>query len=164
MAESIQKSGYGKWLGLGAFLTLAFAIAWAGSAVTLPKIPTWYAALQKPWFNPPSWIFGPAWTLLYMLMSVAAWRVWMRGPSSGRSAALFWYFGQLVLNAMWSPVFFGLQNPRLALAVIVALLGSIVVTAMRFLTVDRLAAMLLVPYLLWVAFATVLNASIVALN
>jgi tryptophan-rich sensory protein len=161
---NVVHAPYRRWVGLAVFLAIAFAVAWAGSAVTLPKIPGWYASLNKPPFNPPSWIFGPVWSVLYTLMSVAAWRVWQFGSEPVRRRALGWYFVQLALNAIWSPVFFGMEKPVLALVIIALLLAAIAVTVMRFFKADRIAGWLLVPYLAWVSFATLLNASIAALN
>jgi translocator protein len=153
-----------KLIALVIFLLLVFAAGAIGSVVTLSKIPTWYAALQKPWFNPPPGVFGPVWTLLYILMAVAAWRVWQNPASPERHRALVGWGVQLVLNAVWSPVFFGLEQPLFALAVIVALLITLAATVMRFLSVDRLSGWMLMPYLAWVAFASVLNGAIVVLN
>ncbi len=164
MNTTTGRGNYRKWIALGVFLAIAFAVSFIGSLVTLPKIPLWYAGLVKPSFNPPAWIFGPVWTLLYAMMSIAAWRVWASFGHPGRNNALGWYFGQLVLNAVWSPVFFGLEQPRLALGVIAALLVAIIFTIARFWPIDRVAAWMLAPYLAWVSFATILNASIVALN
>jgi benzodiazapine receptor len=153
-----------KLLVLAGFLVLVFVVAAIGGAVTFPKIPTWYAALAKPSFNPPSWVFGPVWTTLYVLMAVAAWRVSLAPAGAARRQALVWFFIQLALNCAWSPVFFGLERPVLALGVIVALLIALALTIVHFLRVDRLAGWMLVPYIVWVAFATVLNGAIVALN
>jgi tryptophan-rich sensory protein len=153
-----------KWGALALFLATVVAVSTLGSFVTLPKIPTWYAGLAKPPFNPPSWIFGPVWTTLYAMMAFAAWRIWLASGHPGREGALNWYFGQLALNALWSPVFFGLEQPGMALAIIVALLVGVAVTVWKFWTIQRLAGWLMAPYLAWTAFATLLNASIVALN
>ncbi len=126
---------------------------------------SWYAAIEKPCFTPPSWVFGPVWTILYLLMGMAAFLVWQRGLGSRIvRIALVWFLVQLALNAAWTPVFFGLHRIGLALVVIVLLWGAILVTMYYFLRVSRSAGMLLVPYLLWVSFATVLNASIWHLN
>ena len=126
---------------------------------------SWYAALEKPSFTPPNWIFGPAWTTLYILMGVAAFLVWQKGPSTRAvRIALAWFLVQLIINALWTPVFFGLHRIGLALAVIVLLWVAIVITACYFARVSRPAAALLAPYLAWVSFATVLNASIWWLN
>ena|ERR1700712_5032697 len=132
-----------------------------GSAATLPNIPTWYEALQKPPLTPPNTVFGPTWTVLYLLMAVAIWRVLSRpGERPGRGAAITAHFVQLVLNAAWSWAFFALHNPALGLGVIVALLVAIVTTIRLFVRIDLAAAGLLAPYLAWVAFAAYLNAGI----
>jgi len=121
----------------------------------------WYEALAKPAFNPPNWLFAPVWTILYVLIAVAGWRIWQR-DRSGRAMQLWWV--QLVLNFLWSPVFFAAQQVGLALVVILLMLVTIVgfiVTARR---VDSVAAWLFVPYAAWVAFASLLNGSIWTLN
>lgn len=165
MPTSFGPSGNArKWLVLGLLLLLVFAVSALGAQVTLPKIPAWYAGLAKPSFNPPAWLFGPVWTILYIMMAVAAWRVWLRPPSASRRAALMGFFIQLAFNAAWSPVFFGLERPRVALAVIIALLASLAMTTVKFFAVDRVAGWMLAPYLAWVAFATALNGAIVTLN
>lgn len=165
MTTTTRRHSPQRWFALAVIALMVFAIGWAGSAATLPKIPTWYASLTKPSFNPPPWVFGPVWSTLYALMAVAAWRVWVRapaGPPRGRALALF--AAQLLLNGLWPFAFFGLENPRLALAIIVALLAVLLATIIAFFRLDRLAGWLLIPYVLWIAFATVLNAAIVALN
>lgn len=152
----------------GAFLVclaLCAAAGMIGSAATLPEIPGWYASLEKPPFNPPNWIFGPVWTFLYILMAFSLWRVWRAGPNApGRRRAIGLFLAQLVLNALWSVVFFGLHSPAGGLVVIVLLIGTLVLTMRAFWPIDRTAAHLLVPYLAWVAFASLLNASILWLN
>ncbi len=124
----------------------------------------WYDSLDLPAFNPPSWVFAPVWTVLYVLIGVAAWLVWREGPSATRRIALTWWGVQLVLNALWSPLFFGAQAPWVAFVDIVVLLGAILVTASLFRVVRPTAAALMVPYALWVAFATVLNGTIAVTN
>ncbi len=125
----------------------------------------WYATIEKPTFTPPGWVFGPVWTTLYLLTGVAAFLVWQKGlRSRAVRVALGWFVVQLVLNALWSPVFFGLHRIDLALVVVILLWAAIVVTIYRFFRVSRPAALLLVPYLLWVSFATVLNFSLWRLN
>jgi len=121
----------------------------------------WYQALAKPSFNPPNWLFGPVWTVLYVLIALAGWRVWRVGPS-GTAMKLWWL--QLALNFMWSPAFFGLQQIGLALVVIVALLICIIAFIAAAWNLDRIAVWLFIPYAAWVAFATLLNASILFLN
>jgi benzodiazapine receptor len=146
-------------------LALTLGIGLLGSATTVPKIATWYAALEKPAFTPPNWLFGPVWTALYVLMAIAAWRVWLAETQRlPQRRALFAFAVQLALNALWSQVFFRLESPRLALAVILGLLAALAWTLREFWRTDRMAALLLLPYFAWTTFAAVLNASIVALN
>ena len=121
----------------------------------------WYAQLAKPTFNPPAWLFGPVWTLLYVLIAVAGWRVWRQDPT-GVPMKLWW--AQLVLNFLWSPVFFAAHRIGFALVVIVALFVLIVAFIAFARRQERIAAGLFVPYAVWVAFATALNASIFVLN
>ncbi len=142
-----------------------FAAAFLGSLATQPQITGWYATVIKPSFNPPNWIFGPVWTLLFAMMAYAAFRILQRPAGTpGRSNALKLFFLQLVMNASWSWAFFGSQSPLLGLLVIVPLLLMILGTIMLFRPLDRLAGALLVPYALWVSFATLLNMSIWWLN
>jgi benzodiazapine receptor len=153
------------------FLKLAVAIVGTqlagiiGSLFTFSAIPTWYATLTKPALNPPSWVFGPVWTTLYLLMGVSAFLVWQKGwARKDVKIALSVYVLQLVLNALWSIVFFGMQNPGLALVNIVLLFASIVWTMVLFFKISRPAMYLLIPYILWVSFASYLNYAIYALN
>jgi tryptophan-rich sensory protein len=141
------------------FLALV-ALAAAFGAIFQPG--PWYAELRKPPLTPPNWVFGPAWTLLYVAIAVAAWRVWRARP--GPSAALALWGAQLALNALWSFLFFGLEQPELALLDIAVLLAAIVFTTLAFFAVDRVAGWLFVPYLAWVAFASYLNAGVWLLN
>ena len=145
---------------------VSLAAGVAGSlAVGGQGFTSWYATIQKPGFTPPGWVFGPVWTVLYLLMGVAAFLVWQRGLGSRPvRIALAWFLVQLALNAAWSPVFFGLHRIGPALVVIVLLWVAIVITMYHFFRLSRPAGMLLVPYLVWVSFATVLNASIWHLN
>ena len=124
----------------------------------------WYDNLAKPDWNPPSWVFGPVWTLLYVLMAVAAWRVWRKPASQPVDDALFFYGMQLALNAIWTPMFFGLQNPLIALLDIVLLLIAAAVTAVMFWRIDRTAGALFLPYVAWLGFAAALNWAIWHLN
>ena len=121
----------------------------------------WFAQLNKPAFNPPGWLFGPIWTALYILIAIAGWRWWQR--DRGSCAMKLWY-GQLALNFLWSPIFFSAHQIGTALAVIVTLLLVILGFIFKTWRRDRLAGWLFVPYAAWVAFASVLNASIFALN
>jgi tryptophan-rich sensory protein len=120
----------------------------------------YYAALAKPAWSPPAWVFGPAWTILYTLMGVAAWLVWRCGGWRRQRGPLSLYLLQLALNALWTPLFFGLRNPGLALAEIILLWFAIGFTLRDFFRTSRAAGCLLVPYWLWVTFAAVLNFSI----
>jgi len=136
-----------------------------GSWATLPHIPGWYAHLTKPWFAPPNWIFGPAWTLLYILIAVAAFRILSYVPESAqRRKALLAHFVQLFLNGLWSFAFFGAENPLLGLVVVVLLIIMVATTLVKFITLDRWAGRCFVPYLVWVSFAATLNAAVWYLN
>ena len=136
-----------------------------GSIFTRTSVSTWYAALNKPYFNPPNWIFSPVWITLYLLMGIAAFIVWNQGleKTEVRSALIF--FGiQLILNAFWSAAFFGLRSPFAGLIVIVALWVFILLTILYFFRVSSPAGVLLLPYMGWVSFAAVLNFSLWRLN
>ena len=136
-----------------------------GSVFTTPAIPTWYATLQKPFFNPPNWLFAPAWVTLYLLMGIAAFLVWRKGLEQKEvKSALVIFLVQLVLNALWSVVFFGLKSPLYGMVVIVALWVVILLTILRFFKLSTAAGALLLPYILWVSFASVLNIAIWVLN
>ncbi|MDR6952425.1 tryptophan-rich sensory protein [Ancylobacter sp. 3268] len=144
---------------------LCLAVGAIGSLATTPKIPTWYAGLAKPSWTPPDAVFPVVWTTLYVLMAVALWRLWqLHAPSPARRLAVALFFVQLALNALWSPVFFGLEATGAALAVIVLLIGAVGATIAASARLDTIAAWLLAPYLLWIAYATALNAAIVAMN
>jgi tryptophan-rich sensory protein len=148
-----------------ASLALCLGIATLSARVTYPQIPTWYASLLKPWWTPPNWAFPLVWTVLYVMMAVSLWLLWDRAAdTAGRRSALTFFFLQLVLNAAWSPVFFGLHRPAAALAIIVLLVATIAATILAAWHTQRMAAWLLVPYLAWVLYATSLNLGIVALN
>jgi len=141
------------------------AVAMSASKVTQSNIPSWYAGLQKPGFTPPNWAFPVVWTLLYAMMAYGLWRI-LSLPANrpGRSAAIVAFFVQLVLNGLWSFAFFGAQSPLAGLVVIAALIAAILVTIAAFWRLDRIAALLLVPYLAWVSYATLLNGTIWRLN
>ena len=136
-----------------------------GSAFTTPAIPTWYATLEKPAFTPPNWLFAPAWVTLYLLMGISASLVWRRGLEDTRiRTALITFLVQLVLNALWSVVFFGLESPLYGVIVIVVLWIAIILTIVKFFRISTLAGALLLPYIGWVTFAATLNVSILILN
>jgi tryptophan-rich sensory protein len=136
-----------------------------GSIFTRQAIPTWYATLEKPAFNPPNWLFAPVWTLLYIMMGVAAFLVWRKGLENRQvRIALIVFLVQLVLNVLWSVVFFGLESPLYGMVVIAALWVAILLTVLMFYRISLAASALMWPYLLWVTFAAVLNVSIWLLN
>ncbi len=136
-----------------------------GSVFTAKVIPTWYAALEKPAFTPPNWLFAPAWITLYVLMGVSAFFIWRRGLGNRPvRISLIIFLVQLVLNALWSVIFFGLESPLYGIVVIVLLWIAILVTMLRFFKLSTTAGVLLIPYLLWVTFAAALNVSIYILN
>ncbi len=142
-----------------------FLAAMLGNAATLPNIAPWYDKLAKPPLTPPNWVFGPAWTVLFILMGVAFYRILRLDPETpGRARAIWLFAVQLVLNAGWSVAFFGARSPLLGLVVILPFEALIVATLLAFRRLDRTAALCLVPYVLWVAFATYLNAGVLILN
>jgi tryptophan-rich sensory protein len=150
---------------LAVSLLMCLGVGILESLVTKPEIPTWYASLIKPSWTPPAVVFPIAWTVLYILMAISFWKLWETEPrTAARSKAMVWFLVQLALNAAWSPVFFGWHDTKTALAVIVALLIAIVATIVFASRVDRIAALLLAPYLVWVAYATTINAGVVVLN
>lgn len=144
-----------------AFLFIALTLA-VGMVVGILNPPgEWYAELNKPFFSPPNWIFAPVWTALYVTIGFVGWRVWTYRRNS--SSMPLW-FTQMVLNFIWSPVFFGLHLPALALVIIVMTALTILAFIINSWTRDKVSALLFLPYLLWVSFATLLNAAIVILN
>ena len=152
------------WLGLVVFVVVCFAAAGIGGAVTTPKIATWYAALAKPSWNPPNWIFGPVWSVLYLCMAIAAWLVWRQGGLAGAATPLALFAVQLVLNLAWSWLFFGFENPGLAFVDIVLLWAAIATTMVAFWFRSAIAGILFIPYLAWVSFAAMLNFVVWRLN
>ncbi|MDE1854938.1 MAG: tryptophan-rich sensory protein [Candidatus Micrarchaeota archaeon] len=152
-------------LGFIAAIVIVELIGNIGTIFTLPAIGTWYATLAKPIFSPPNWLFGPAWTILFALMGISLYLIWERGTRKKQARRALYAFGaQMALNVLWSVAFFGLRSPLLGLMDIVLLLIAIVFTMWEFYRISRPAAYLLVPYILWVAFATLLNFSVWALN
>ena len=164
MSNGTVRTRFGDLLGLGAFVALCLAILAIGGWVTADSVGTWYRTLHKPDFNPPDWVFAPVWTLLYLMIALAGWRVWRRVGLSGARAGMVAYLAQLALNLAWSFLFFGDRMIGIALAEIVLLLVSIGFNAVLFWRIDRLAGWLLVPYAAWVAFACVLNFALWRLN
>lgn len=146
------------------WLAACLGVGSAGAVFTSRSVDTWYPLLVKPSWNPPAWVFGPVWTTLYVMMALAAWVVWRRRGFRGGAAAFGWFAVQLGLNALWSPLFFGLQNLRAALVDVVLLWAAIAATLIAFWKISRPAGILLLPYWLWVSFAAVLNFSIWRLN
>jgi len=142
-------------------MVVVLSAAVIGNMATIPNIPVWYAGLVKPSFNPPNWVFGPVWSLLYAMMVLSFWRVLLREAAL---PAVVVFIAQMVLNGFWSVAFFGMHDIALGLAVILVLEALILVTIALFARIDRLAAWLLAPYALWVGFASILNAAILSLN
>lgn len=154
--------------GIGKFLISIVGCELIGilaTPFTISAIPTWYATLNKPPFSPPNWIFGPVWTLLYLLMGISAFLIWRKGLHNKKvKKALGYFLLQLFFNFIWSVIFFGFHSPLLGLLDIVVLLVLVIITIASFYKSSRIAAYLLIPYLLWLSFATILNLSIVVLN
>nr|WP_199001554.1 TspO/MBR family protein [Flavobacterium sp. ASV13] len=147
-------------------LIVCLAVGYSASTVTRPSVESWYPTLIKPSFNPPNWIFMPVWTMLYIFMAVAAGLIWdkIKEQNEEVKKALGFFLIQLTLNAIWSYIFFGLKNPLLALIEIALLWLFIYETYLKFLKINKTAGYLLIPYMAWVGFAAVLNASIWWLN
>ena len=148
-------------LGLAVALVLTFSAAFVGSRFPADD---WYAGIRKPAWNPPNWLFGPVWGILYLLMAIAAWLVWRKSGFAGAVLPLGLFVVQLGLNAAWSWIFFGRHQLGLALIEILALWGAILATLMAFWRLNPVSGILLVPYLLWVTFAAVLNLTLWRLN
>ncbi|MBN1569513.1 MAG: tryptophan-rich sensory protein [Acidobacteria bacterium] len=152
------------WIVLALFIAVCLLVAGFGGFFTAGSVRQWYPQLDKPSWTPPSWIFGPVWTALYLMMAVAAWLVWRKGELFSVGSALGLFIFQLVLNAAWSPLFFGLKNPLAGLLDIVPLWVAILATMLSFWRISPAAAILLLPYWLWVSFATALNFAIWKMN
>ncbi len=145
-------------------LFVPLAIGFIGSIFTRSAVNSWYNTIDKPVFNPPNWLFAPVWTALFILMGSAFYLVWEKGYTPQRVSSYLVYSGQLVLNLLWSVFFFGLKNPLLGLIDIILLWGLILLNILLFYRIRAVAGLLLIPYLLWVSFAAILNLSIVILN
>lgn len=152
------------WIALLISLGICFAMGASGSVVTASSVKTWYSGLLKPAGTPPPWVFGPVWSILYLLMAVAAWLVWRQRIHEHVWLAMALFLAQLILNGVWSFLFFGLRRPGTALVEIIVLLAAIAVTAMRFAEFSRLAFWLMTPYGAWVFYASYLNFGIWRLN
>lgn len=146
------------------FILLCLAVEILASYLTNQSVSTWYLTLEKPWWNPPGWVFGPVWTILYLMIAFSGWLIYKAKPSYRRSTALVFYGGQLILNFFWSFFFFFLKSPILGLIDILLLSLLIILTIINAWPVRRLAAILLIPYLIWVMYATTLNVAIWLLN
>ena len=154
-----------KWPKLIASVLICQLAGIIGSVFTVSSIPDWYANLNKPWFTPPNWLFGPVWVTLYTLMGISLYWIWERGPSkSNVRGALLVFFGQLVINAVWSIMFFGLQSPFYALILVAMLWSLILLTIYMFYKIEKKAGLILVPYMAWVTVATLLNYFVWVLN
>ena len=152
------------WIALLISVGVCFTVAASGSVFTASSVKTWYPALLKPAGTPPPWVFGPVWSILYLLMAAAAWLVWRQRTHEDVWLALALFMAQLILNGLWSVVFFGLRRPGAALVEIIILLIAIAMTNMRFAELSRLAFWLMTPYFAWVLYASYLNFGIWRLN
>jgi len=154
-----------RWLKLIVSIIIPQAAGLLGSIATTSSVRDWYPTLNKPAFNPPSWLFAPVWTLLFLLMGIALYLIWQKGVQTpGVKEALVFFAAQLVLNILWSIFFFGLRSPLLGLIDIVPLVVLIYLTFIKFKQIDPTAGYLLLPYLAWTSFATILNLSLLILN
>jgi len=148
-----------------ACILIPFIAAFVGSVFTFPAIASWYVSLNKPFFSPPNWVFAPAWAILYFLMGISLYLVLQKSSETKKAEkGIFIFASQLSLNVLWSIVFFGLQNPLCAFVEIAFLWFFVGLTVKEFFKISKKAAWLLVPYWIWVSFATILNLSIVLLN
>lgn len=146
------------------FVSVCLITCTASGVITATSVNSWYQQLRKPGFTPPDWVFAPIWTVLFIGMGIACWRVWRAKAHNLRQAALFFFTVQLVLNVTWSIFFFGLRKIDWALIEIVMLLFVIIICTFLFWKVDQLAGLLFIPYVAWVSYAMILNASICSLN
>lgn len=153
---------HNRWVVLAGLIVLCLVAGFAGSVASMDAIPNWYAYINKPSWNPPNWIFAPVWTILYIMMAVAAWRVWLTRDRVKPALVLF--FIQLALNVLWTLIFFGMRSPGGALIEVVPFWAAILATTLAFFGRDTWAGLLFVPYLAWVSFAAVLNFAIWRLN
>ena len=163
-ADLVLRSPRSLALGLVTSVVICFGAALLGNFATMPKIATWYSEISKPAWTPPDWVFGPVWSLLYAMMAISAWLVWRELGGKIVRKPLLWFGAQLALNSLWSVLFFGMQRPAWSLVEVFFLWLTILMTIRAFWPLSRWAAMLLVPYFLWVSFASILNVAIWQLN
>ncbi|TVQ01622.1 MAG: tryptophan-rich sensory protein [Balneolaceae bacterium] len=165
MPQNNPRRGYTLFAGLLFWIALSYLTAWIGAQVSPGIAPgEWYESIAKPSWNPPGWLFGPVWTALYTMMGVAVWLVWKDYGFSGAKKAITLFLIQLILNGLWSQIFFGMQEIGWAFLEILILLFAIAITTILFFEKNKLAGWLMVPYLLWVSFASVLNGTLWWLN
>ncbi|MBC8489997.1 MAG: tryptophan-rich sensory protein [Ignavibacteria bacterium] len=145
-------------------ILIPLIIGFLGSFFTASSVDSWYATINKPSFNPPGWIFAPVWTTLYILIGLSFYLVWMKNFGEERKKVIIVYSMQLLFNLLWSVLFFGLKSPLLGLIDIIILLSFIIANTIIFYKISKTAGYLLIPYLLWVSFASILNFSIFQLN
>jgi translocator protein len=154
-----------KFISLVFFLLVSQAAGLLGALATTPAIPGWYANLNKPFFTPPNWLFGPVWILLYLLMGISAYLIYEKGfKSENVKKAMYLFAAQLGLNTLWSFIFFGFKLPLLAFIEIIILWVVILLTINSFLKLNKVAGYLMIPYLIWVSYASFLNLAIILLN
>lgn len=146
------------------FVVLSLLAGFSGNFLSFDSLTTWYPTLNKPFFNPPNWIFGPVWSLLFILLGVSFWLVWKKRDHPGFKKALTWFIIQFVINILWTGLFFGLQSPLIGFIGILILLGFIITMYRSFKQIDKTAANLNIPYICWVSFATILNGTILFMN
>ena len=146
------------------FILVCQAAGIIGSIFTAPAVKGWYTTINKSPLNPPSWVFAPVWTTLFIMMGIAVSIIWLSEKNEARTKAPKVFFVQLVLNTLWSIIFFGLKNPALAFVEIILLWLAILYTIILFRKINRKASCLLIPYILWVSFASVLTLSVALLN
>ncbi|MCA9089683.1 MAG: tryptophan-rich sensory protein [Planctomycetaceae bacterium] len=153
-----------RWWGLVLFIVVCLGAGGLGAMVTTPEIDGWYRTLNKPAWNPPNNVFGPVWTTLYFMMAIAAWQIWQQAGWKAAGGPLWLFVGQLLLNVLWSWLFFAMHQPGWAFAEIVLLWLAIAATTIQFFQKSRVAGWLMAPYLAWVTFAAGLNCAIWQLN
>lgn len=145
-------------------LLICFSAAFIGSLFTFPSISTWYESLNKPFFTPPNWVFGPVWTILYLLMAISLYLIWEDKNVKDKKMAYYFFGFQLFLNTLWSIIFFGLKSPFLGFIIIIVFWIAIFLMIWKFFEINKLAGYIQIPYILWASFASILNLAIVLLN